>query len=103
MLTLYMGLWSLIIIGALSLWRVRRPAQLIAILIVTMFVLLLSQTLFLQLSQIAGIPIQNIDNLQPAQYLQHGLFGWLALLILPCGWLGPMIGLNAVKKWELLA
>lgn len=101
MLTLYMGLWSLIIIGALSLWRVRRPGQLIAVSIITMMVLLLSQTLFFQLSDIAGIPIQSIDSLQPAEYLQRGLFGWLALLILPCGWLGPMIGLNALKRWEL--
>jgi hypothetical protein len=28
--------------------------------------------------------------------------GWLALLVMPCGWLGPMVGLHLVERWNML-
>ncbi len=98
MLTTYMVLWSIAILGAIALWRVRRPGQLLFISLVSALVLLLSQTLFWQLSQAAGI-FPSPAMIEPTVYLQHGPLAWLALLVMPCGWLGPILGLSLVEKW----
>ncbi len=97
MLTLYMVLWSIVIVGAIALWRVRHPGQLLLISLVSALVLLLSQSLFWQLSQAAGISPSS-TMIEPAIYLSHGPLAWLALLVMPCGWLGPILGLSLVKK-----
>jgi hypothetical protein len=34
----------------------------------------------------------------PFAFLRGGLFGWLALVVMPCGWLGPIIGLNLIQR-----
>ena len=98
MLTLYMVLWSIAFLGAFALWRVRHVGQLLIISLVSALVLLLSQTLFWQLSQAAGIS-PSTTVIEPAIYLRHGPLAWLALLIMPCGWLGPILGLSLVEKW----
>ncbi len=98
MLTTYMVLWSIAILGAIALWRVRHAGQLLIISLVSALVLLLSQTLFWQLSQAAGI-LPSSGMIEPAVYVQHGPVAWLALLVMPCGWLGPILGLSLVEKW----
>jgi hypothetical protein len=35
-----------------------------------------------------------------AGWEQNGLYGWFALLVMPCGWLGPVIGLHLVDHWQ---
>ncbi|MCA9937674.1 MAG: hypothetical protein KC418_03460 [Anaerolineales bacterium] len=102
MLTTYMAMWSIVMIGAIALWRLRHPGQLLLISLVSLLVLLLSQTLFWQLSRSAGIsPTTSLPDL--AIYLQHGPVAWLALLVMPCGWLGPILGLSLVEKSRRLA
>ncbi len=102
MLTGYMLLWSIGLVGALGLWRLRRPGQLVLVAAVTGLVLLLSQTLFFQLSALAGIPLAEANALHLDAYLRRGVLGWLALMVMPCGWLGPIVGLNLVKRLERL-
>jgi hypothetical protein len=92
-----MVLWSIVMILAIGLWRARNLGQLLGVITVTAFILLVSQALFMHLSlTIGAAPADALLN--PAYYLGHGPLGWLALLIMPCGWLGPIIGLNLVQR-----
>jgi hypothetical protein len=93
-----MMFWSIIIILFLGLTRVRSLAQIIVASLITALVLLLSQVLFAEFSMAAGLyPDLALTN--PHQFLAQGLMGWLALLILPCGWLGPIIGMHLAQRW----
>ncbi|VAW43434.1 hypothetical protein MNBD_CHLOROFLEXI01-2275, partial [hydrothermal vent metagenome] len=38
--------------------------------------------------------------LAPERFLQSGPFGWLALLVMPCGWLGPFVGFNLIQRFQ---
>lgn len=94
---LYMIFWCAVLIVAMGLWRLRSWGQIALVSIVTAFVLLVSQSLFVQLAVSAGLePGEAV--LAPARFLLAGPSGWLALLIMPCGWLGPIIGLSLVER-----
>lgn len=95
--TLYMTFWSVTMIGAMGLWRLRNLRRILAVLAITAVTLLLSQTLYIQLSINAGIDPSAILS-EPSRFLASGPAGWLALLVMPCGWLGPIIGLNLVQR-----
>lgn len=97
--TLYMAFWSFVLIATLGVWRLRSLKKIVVVVMVTFFVLLFSQTLFMQLSIAAGMD-PNIAWANPFLFLAAGPVGLLALLVLPCGWLGPMIGLNLVQQWQ---
>ncbi|MCA9936492.1 MAG: hypothetical protein H6662_12915 [Ardenticatenaceae bacterium] len=97
--TLYMTFWSVTMIGAMSLWRLRNLRRMLAVLVITAVILLFSQTLFVQLSINAGLDPSAVLT-EPARFLASGPIGWLALLVMPCGWLGPIIGLNLVQRIE---
>ncbi len=98
--TFYMLFWSIVIVGALSVWRLRNWGHIMTVALVTAFVLILSQSLFVQLAVSAGVdPSQALTN--PAAFLTSGPLGWLALMVMPCGWLGPFIGSNLVQKWNM--
>ncbi len=97
--TLYMTFWSVLMIGAMSVWRLRNVRRMIVALVITAVVLLLSQTLFVQLSVNAGVDPSTILT-EPFHFLASGPTGWLALLVMPCGWLGPIIGMNVVQRLE---
>lgn len=99
MLPIYMAFWSIIIILFLGLTRIRNLTQIIIASLITALVLLISQTLFAEFSAAAGLyPGLALSN--PDHFLAGGLMGWLALLVLPCGWLGPIIGLHLAQRWQ---
>lgn len=99
MLPIYMAFWSIIIILFLGLTRIRNLAQIIIASLITALVLLLSQVLFAEFSAAAGLyPDLALSN--PNFFLTQGMMGWLALLVLPCGWLGPIIGLHLAQRWH---
>ena len=99
MLPIYMALWSIIIILVLGFTRIRNLAQIIIAFLITALVLLTSQVLFAEFSAAAGLyPDLALSN--PNFFLAQGMMGWLALLVLPCGWLGPIIGLHLAQRWQ---
>ncbi|RMG95766.1 MAG: hypothetical protein D6706_11545 [Chloroflexi bacterium] len=96
--TLYMTIWSLTVLAALGITRLRNWMQMIVATIITILVLVVSQTVFIQLSYSVGIdPGFVLSN--PELYLRQGPVGWLALLVMPCGWLGPVLGVGLVQHW----
>jgi len=94
--TQYMLFWSVIMILAIAVWHLRHWSDIIFIMFVTVFVLFISQTLFINLSLAANLD-PSLALQDPFSFLRGGLYGWLALLVMPCGWLGPIIGLNLVQ------
>jgi hypothetical protein len=100
MLPIYMTLWSIVMIMVLGITRIRNMAQLITVTLITALVLLMSQVLFVEFSAAAGADPSHVFS-NPGNFLDHGIEGWLALLILPCGWLGPIIGLHLAQRWQL--
>lgn len=97
--TFYMTFWSIIIIGALGVSRLRHLGHILVVTLITALVLILSQSLFIQLAISAGVdPSQALTN--PAAFLTSGPLGWLALLVMPCGWLGPFIGSSLIRRWN---
>jgi hypothetical protein len=96
---LYMTVWSLAMIVGLSLWRLHSWGERAAVTLITFLVLLVSQSLFMQFTFTAGLDARDA-LLAPQLYLQSGPVGWMALLIMPCGWLGPFIGLNMVERLQ---
>lgn len=95
--TLYMIVWSVVMILVLGLGRLRHMGKLLIMALVTAVILVLSQSLFVQLSISAGLDPSTA--LQASnEFLQVGPLGWMALLVMPCGWLGPIIGLNLVQR-----
>ena len=41
--------------------------------------------------------IEATAVLTPNDYLAYGPLAWLALMVMPLGWLGPIISLNLMK------
>ena len=99
--TLYMTSWSVVMIGLLHLTRLRSWRDAITVLLITGLVLMISQALFLQFAMSANLDA-SMALLEPSQFITAGPYGWLALLVMPCGWLGPVIGINLVQRWRLL-
>ncbi len=97
--TLYMIFWSIIIVIAFSVWRLQTWNQRLLVTAVTVLVLLLSQSLFLSLATSADLNPSDA-LLAPEHFLQSGPFGWLALLVMPCGWLGPFVGFNLIQRFQ---
>ena len=98
--TLYMIFWSIIIVAAFSAWRLQTWNQRLVVTVVTLLVLLVSQSLFLSLASSAGLNPSDA-LLAPERFLQSGPFGWLALLVMPCGWLGPFVGFNLIQRLSI--
>ncbi len=95
----YMAFWSFVVIFAVGFWRLRSLRHVMGMIVVTLLVLLLSQALFIQLSISAGLdPSMALVN--PGAFVMSGPYGWFALLVMPCGWLGPILGLNLVERWH---
>lgn len=95
--TLYMICWSIIIVAAFSVWRLETWNHRLLVTAVTLVVLLVSQSLFVSLATSAGLNPGDV-LLAPERFLQGGPFGWLALLVMPCGWLGPFVGFNLIQR-----
>jgi hypothetical protein len=95
---LYMTFWSVFMIIALGLGRLRNWRQMLVLALVTALILVLSQSLYTQLSISAGLDPSGVLYAS-GDFLRQGPLGWLALLVMPCGWLGPMVGLNLIHRW----
>jgi hypothetical protein len=99
MLLIYMAFWSILIILFLGFTRARSLAQIVIATLITALILLISQVLFAEFSAAAGLyPDLAVSN--PDSFLTQGMMGWLALLVLPFGWLGPIIGLHLAQRWQ---
>lgn len=98
MLIMYMSIWSIVMIVVLGAVRARTVLQIAVMTAVTMIVLFTSQALFEQLSLSAGLA-PNMILFDPGRYANAGLVGWLALMVMPCGWLGPILGLHLIERW----
>lgn len=95
--TQYMLFWSIVMILAIGMWRLRQWGDILFVALITAVVLFISHILFLNLSLAANLdPSMALQN--PFAFLRGGLFGWLALVVMPCGWLGPIIGLNLIQR-----
>lgn len=99
MLTIYMSVWSVVMILVMGFTRVRHVPRLLVMSLITFLVLFLSQVLFEQLALSAGVA-PNMILFDPGTFVSRGPIGWLALLIMPCGWLGPMLSLHLVERWK---
>ncbi len=96
-MTLYMLFWSIVMIGLLGIGRLRYWQQWLMAGVGTVAILLISQTLFAQLSLSVGVD-PNYGIIAPSIYFNKGIMGWMSLLIMPCGWLAPIISLNAARR-----
>lgn len=97
--TFYMIFWSIVMILALGIWRLRHWGHVLVVAGISALILIISQSLFIQFSLSAGVdPGLVLTN--PTLFMMSGPIAWLALLIMPCGWLGPFIGFNLVQRWN---
>ncbi len=99
MIPIYMVFWSIAVILFLGLTRIRNLAQIVMVALITALVLIVSQALFAELSAVAGA-YPGLVSSNPSFYLNQGIAGWLALLVMPCGWMAPIIGLHLAQRWE---
>jgi hypothetical protein len=97
--TIYMAFWSIVMVLVAGLWRFRSLAQVMVATLTTAVTLFLSYALFSQLSLAVGLT-PDPATFDPAAYLGRGIFGWMALLVMPCGWLAPVLGLRLAQKLE---
>jgi hypothetical protein len=97
----YMTFWSVVVILAVGVWRLRDWLGVLAVSVVTLLVLMFSQALFVQLAVSAGLD-PSLALADPGAYFRSGPLGWLALLVMPCGWLGPVVGMNLVERWQVV-
>ena len=99
MSTVYMLTWSVLMVSAVGIWRLRNWRQTVGVALVTGLVLMVSQTLVAQLAATIGLTPDLIFS-APEQFFLSGPIGWLALIVMPCGWLGPIIGLNLFRNQD---
>ena len=98
-MSVYMVLWSLVMLGLLGAGRLRSWQQWLGAIAGTALILFISQALFAQFSLTVGVSPEH-GFINPAAYLDKGLIGWIALLVMPCGWVGSLLSLNIVRRWQ---
>jgi hypothetical protein len=94
---MYMVFWSFVVIVTVGITRLRDVRQTAVVVAITLLVLMISQSLAAQLATSVGLE-PNMIFVSPEAFLLSGPVGWLALLVTPCGWLGPLIGFNLVQR-----
>jgi hypothetical protein len=90
-----MLVWSLLFLLIVGSFRIHHKGRLLGALVGSAVILGVSHVLFTQLSMSAGIEATAV--LTPNDYLAYGPLAWLALMVMPFGWLGPIISLNLMK------
>ena len=93
--TTYMLIWSILFVLIVGSFRIRHMGRLLGALLGSAMILGVAHMLFTQLSISAGIEATAVLN--PNDYLAYGPLAWLALMVMPFGWLGPIISLNLMK------
>jgi hypothetical protein len=95
----YMLSWSVAMLFMVGIWRLRSWSQVLVMLASSWLVVAFVHTLGGQLAQSAGLDVTTFSPLlYPELYLGQGLIGWAVLLVFPCGWLAPALGLNLAQK-----
>lgn len=101
MFLLYMLLWSVVMTAVVGIWNLRSWRQLFIMLTSSWSIILVAYLFAIELADNMGLDMLHFNPLLfPDIYFKQGLLGWLILLIIPCGWLSPSIGLNIAQRWE---
>ncbi len=99
----YMIFWSIFMMIAIGATRLRNIRQFATMGAVSGLIVFIAYTLANHTAQQVGLDMLFFNPLaHPDIYMRHGLLGWLVLIIIPCGWLAPVIGLNAAQRWDRL-
>ena len=93
--TTYMLIWSILFVLIVGSFRIRHMGRLLGALLGSALILGAAHMLFTELSASAGIEATAV--LTPNDYIAYGPLAWLALMVMPFGWLGPIISLNLMK------
>ena len=104
MLLGYMLFWSIIMTLTIGFIRLKRFRQIAAMSAVSLLIVFIAYALAAQAARSAGLDLDFFNPLAyPELYMAKGPLGWMVLMIIPCGWLAPVIGLNTTQRWALLA
>ncbi|MEM9774013.1 MAG: hypothetical protein AAF902_05500 [Chloroflexota bacterium] len=100
MLLNYMIFWSVVMMMLVGLVRLRSLHQFAIMGLLSAGVLLISWMLANQLASGTGLDITLFNPLiYPELYIAAGPAGWMILMVMPCGWLAPILGANAAERW----
>ena len=98
---IYMFCWSIVMVFMVGIWRLRSWSQVVLMLASSLLVVSFVHTVGSQLAQSAGLDMAVFSPLlYPEMYLRQGVIGWVILLVFPCGWLAPALGLNLAEKLD---
>ena len=99
MLLNYMISWSIIMMILLGLFRLRSWYQVGVMGFLSWAILTFSWLLANRLADGTGLDLSLFNPLaQPDLYVSQGPAGWLILLVVPIGWLAPLVGANVAER-----
>lgn len=99
MLLNYMIFWSLVMMILLGLFRLQSWYQFGVMGFLSWVTLTLSWLLANQLADGTGLDLNLFNPIaQPDLYISQGPAGWLILLVVPFGWLAPLVGVNVAER-----
>ncbi len=100
MLLNYMIFWSIVMMMLVGLVRLRSLIQFGIMGTLSAATLLICWLLASSLADGTGLDISHFNPLAyPDLYISQGPTGWMILLVVPCGWLAPILGANAAERW----
>ncbi|MFK7805235.1 MAG: hypothetical protein AB8G95_26625 [Anaerolineae bacterium] len=100
MLLNYMIFWSVVMMILVGFVRLRSLHQFAIMGALSAGIILISWVLAMQLASGTGLDLILFSPLShPDLYIAQGPAGWMILMVLPCGWLAPIIGANAAERW----
>lgn len=99
----YMIFWSMLMMLFIGLMRLRSFYQFGIMGFLSATMILLCWLLANQLADGTGLDIVIFNPLaNPEIYMSQGPVGWMILMIVPCGWLAPLLGANVAERWGQL-
>ena len=102
MLLNYMIFWSVVMMILVGVVRLRSLHQFAIMGLLSGGIILLSWLIALQLADGTGLDLALFSPLaHPDLYIAQGPAGWLILMIVPCGWLAPILGVNVAERWAM--
>ncbi len=104
MLLGYMLMWSAVMTATLGFVRLQHWRQFVGMAAVSLLIVFTAYALAAQTASSIGLDLDFFNPIAyPNLYWAQGPLGWMVLMIVPCGWLAPVIGLNTAQRWEFLA
>lgn len=101
MLLSYMVFWSIMMMLLVGLVRLRSLHQFVIMGLLSGGIIMLSWMIAGRLAEGTGLDLTLFSPLaHPDLYVAQGPIGWLILMIVPCGWLAPVLGVNVAQRWE---